>query len=908
MSTLTLPIKTLKGSNFTVEVSSTGSVADLQSAIHSSQAIPPERQRLIYQGKVLKPEKPLAEYKIEDGNAVHLVVRDESAPLPPSSAPSVSSSSAAPSLTFSSPSPDVMIGSMEVDLSNGLSDLNSLLSNVLNQIGLPQSSTSSSPSSSSAPPLTVTNVNGTPTLTAPVFPGPVNINSVRESINGICSSISSQLPLSVLSSVPSPYVIPTVETPYEESINGIAQELQYFSRVLGAAANRADELSRSLLAQQASDFPSSDRLRLQEQTAEYGLMIRRLCSTLSGQGRLLAQISPAPQPSDPLVLLDHPIGAGAQPILGGPSNAVQVMLAQPTIHISAAPVDNSASNPITAPTPSVPAPVAALVNNSTPSAGQSSNAPSAAAPPNPFAGLLSMLTGGQNAGASAAAPGSAAQPNPLAGLLNMMNQANQAQRPATQPQTQTPVSAPVAAPAAAPVSAPPASQPQQPNISGLMNLLGPMMSSLGNARNAPNASQPASGAPPNLFNMLGSLMGGNGGSLGDMLGDDGEEEEEDGSIMTLFITRVVRALQMPDLMGLMSGNFAPLDKAEPGLYELIMEYTNDNPSHQACEQVADELTESVIEEMLCPAVLDQFQSTRIPGKNPAEVSRPLLKSGFTRLFVLIAQRRGSRPSGAEPFHVILKSLGLELCADFLDGLTSCFSDGMTTVQSLIKAAVSQKLSTMGPEMQMFGPMISGAVSGAILKASREGHQARLLSRSAGQEAWLEQVPQNERDYWKRTIENDVKTQEALFQRENSRPFSVVAVQNQRRKMHRQDDEKSLYRPLSPAYSGAKRQKNQSAEEEKKEKEKNESKEGVSELLFDRAREVVNGVEKAMGEEQSETAPLRGSIQNSNLAELYAVHLTSQIRSRLAHDEDYQAIKQNSNSKVNVDALDQITKQ
>ena len=59
--TLTLPISTL--------------VSDLKLKLSSSEYAdtPADRQRLIYSGRVLKDNEPLATYKIQDGHTIHLV-------------------------------------------------------------------------------------------------------------------------------------------------------------------------------------------------------------------------------------------------------------------------------------------------------------------------------------------------------------------------------------------------------------------------------------------------------------------------------------------------------------------------------------------------------------------------------------------------------------------------------------------------------------------------------------------------------------------------------------------------------------------------------------------------------------------------------------------------------------------
>ncbi|CAO1612876.1 unnamed protein product [Sympodiomycopsis kandeliae] len=92
----------------TIELSAT--VRELKEAItKQKQDVPPESQRLIYAGKVLKDEQPLSEYKLQNNHTIHLV---KSASVPstsgsasnPSSATPSSSSAAAGGGTSSNPS------------------------------------------------------------------------------------------------------------------------------------------------------------------------------------------------------------------------------------------------------------------------------------------------------------------------------------------------------------------------------------------------------------------------------------------------------------------------------------------------------------------------------------------------------------------------------------------------------------------------------------------------------------------------------------------------------------------------------------------------------------------------------------------------------------------------------------
>ena len=143
---LTLHVKALKHTKqeFTLLVPADITVSQLQLRIVDAESIPIARQRLIHQGKVLKPDQPLSAYNVEDGDALHLIVRAEDAP-PPSSADSASSSGDVPPPAPQMPpmqllpSNPFMMGAFNMaNQPNGQPpDLGQFVSSVLNSIGLP---------------------------------------------------------------------------------------------------------------------------------------------------------------------------------------------------------------------------------------------------------------------------------------------------------------------------------------------------------------------------------------------------------------------------------------------------------------------------------------------------------------------------------------------------------------------------------------------------------------------------------------------------------------------------------------------------------------------------------------------------------------------------------------------------
>ena len=74
-STYPICIKTLTGKNMTVYVEPFDTVEFLKSLVHCFEEIPIDQQRLIYTGRQLVDSKILADYKIENGSILQMILR-----------------------------------------------------------------------------------------------------------------------------------------------------------------------------------------------------------------------------------------------------------------------------------------------------------------------------------------------------------------------------------------------------------------------------------------------------------------------------------------------------------------------------------------------------------------------------------------------------------------------------------------------------------------------------------------------------------------------------------------------------------------------------------------------------------------------------------------------------------------
>jgi len=77
---ISFTIKTSGDQKFTLSLPLSTTVSSVKEKLSSTDYanLPPERQRLIYSGRVLKDDQSLATYKIKEGHTVHLVKGAES--------------------------------------------------------------------------------------------------------------------------------------------------------------------------------------------------------------------------------------------------------------------------------------------------------------------------------------------------------------------------------------------------------------------------------------------------------------------------------------------------------------------------------------------------------------------------------------------------------------------------------------------------------------------------------------------------------------------------------------------------------------------------------------------------------------------------------------------------------------
>ena len=73
MPDITVTVKCANDTKYSITIDTSKTVLDFKKVVAEKCDTPPERQRLIYSGRVLKDNDSLETYKIADGHTVHMV-------------------------------------------------------------------------------------------------------------------------------------------------------------------------------------------------------------------------------------------------------------------------------------------------------------------------------------------------------------------------------------------------------------------------------------------------------------------------------------------------------------------------------------------------------------------------------------------------------------------------------------------------------------------------------------------------------------------------------------------------------------------------------------------------------------------------------------------------------------------
>ncbi|XP_068231307.1 NEDD8 [Palaemon carinicauda] len=69
-----IKVKTLTGKEIEIDIEPTDKVERIKERVEEKEGIPPPQQRLIFSGKQMNDEKTAADYKVQGGSVLHLVL------------------------------------------------------------------------------------------------------------------------------------------------------------------------------------------------------------------------------------------------------------------------------------------------------------------------------------------------------------------------------------------------------------------------------------------------------------------------------------------------------------------------------------------------------------------------------------------------------------------------------------------------------------------------------------------------------------------------------------------------------------------------------------------------------------------------------------------------------------------
>ena len=437
-----------------------------------------------------------------------------------------------------------------------------------------------------------------------------------------------------------------------------------------------------------------------------------------------------------------------------------------------------------------------------------------------------------------------------------------------------------------------------------------------------------------MMPMFASMMGGGGGggggtTIGQFLrnvssdgGPDDDADDGEESVIDEFTHRMMDELTIPDLLAVMQGNFSSLDRTEPTVYEFLMNLMENDDSPTARELIARTIARSALAATLPETVLEQRRSQLRENMDPIALSLPVLTIRV-RLFVdaVMDRHNGVIPPPLQPFGAFIQQFGQQALGAWLDIVSQCYQDGITSVEALAKSSLNHRFASVGPELSFILPMVSGTITNAIMVSYQRYRQQQMTQRAEplsssssdsagaaaagdGYERWMQYVPDEEKSIWHSVIMSDEAALNAQWtarrereRRENGNADATSSTASERR---------TLFKPLSYTYlRGSGSSKKQAlAESSNASTSSSSSSTAAAPTLND---SLVRTLQTAMDDVASNDTEMKdetderarrdaytsgllslGNDSAVNVSSEYRTNLSRQLKRQVAHHSDYES--------------------
>jgi len=327
--------------------------------------------------------------------------------------------------------------------------------------------------------------------------------------------------------------------------------------------------------------------------------------------------------------------------------------------------------------------------------------------------------------------------------------------------------------------------------------------------------------------------------------------------------------------------------------------------HEVSRTLSEEIVGMALEESSISVVQDKL----IEGKDVVELSNSFIQAHVRHLIELIMQEDDYtvENNSPTPFSDAIKKWAKTLLGGWAHLLASCYTDGITSVITIVRTSVNTKLSSIGQFaflLPIFSPMI-----GVIVQREYQLFKQNLLFE---QKEWIQYIDENEKSEWLRIINEDEIIQKKMKENSEHWIFGESNLSSEEKKkllsLSRVSKRKTtIQRPFSLAYrsgsglKGKKTVKNEKMQNNRKTSTKTKENSGIinttsyhlTKTLSSDLQSAINIFEKKQRQYDSQendsgisTQELLKLLDKSNLSDLYKNQFVKDFKKRLEFDNDY----------------------